>query len=135
MTAEHGDDLPDMLATIFTGQRRLMETYEGIEQRNGAVVVRPEFFGQVDTREVQIRLKDLAYRTVEELSEATNTLKNKPWKQTFVATDVPHLHEELADTFHFFVELLITAGIGPEDLFKLYFLKNAVNQFRQESKY
>jgi hypothetical protein len=112
-----------------------METYEEIEQRNGAVVVEARSFGVVDAREVQIRMKDLAYRVVEELSEATNTLKNKPWKQTFVATDVPHFHEELADAFHFFVELLITAGISAEDLFKLYFLKNAVNQFRQESKY
>ena len=125
----------DMLATIFAGQHQLMETYEEIERRNGCVVVRPEYFGAVDDRQVQMRLKDLAYRVIEELSEATNTLKNKPWKQTFVATDVDHFQEEIADALHFFVEFLITAGMTAEDIFKMYFRKHAVNQFRQESKY
>lgn len=125
----------DLLATIFAGQRQLMEEYDEIERRNGAVVPRPEFFGQLDAREVQIRLKDLAWRVTEEISEATNTLKNKPWKQTFVATDVAHFEEEVADALHFFVEFLITAGFTPETIFKVYFKKFAVNQFRQESKY
>lgn len=124
-----------MLATIFAGQRGLMDTYEDIERRNGAVVVEPEFFGEVDDRKVQMRLKDLAWRVCEELSEATNTLKNKPWKQTFVATDIPHFQEEVADALHFFVEFLVTAGFTPETIFKTYFRKHAVNEFRQESKY
>jgi hypothetical protein len=125
----------DMLATIFAGQRQLMEEYETIERGNGCVVVTPAAFGHLDMREVQMRLKDLAYRVVEELSEATNCLKNKPWKQSFVATDEEHFREELADALHFFVELLITAGMSAEDVFKIYFRKHAVNQFRQESKY
>lgn len=130
-----GYGVGDMLATIFAGQRQLMEKYDGIERRNGAIVVEPEFFGEVDDRKVQMRLKDLAWRVTEELSEATNTLKNKPWKDTFVATDVPHFQEEVADALHFFVEFLITAGFTPEAIFKMYFRKHAVNQFRQESKY
>lgn len=125
----------DMLATIFAGQRSLMETYDPIERRNGAVVVDPEFFGELDDRKVQMRLKDLAWRVTEELSEATNCLKNKPWKQTFVATDVPHFQEEVADALHFLVEFLVTAGFTPEMIFKTYFKKFAVNQFRQDSKY
>lgn len=127
--------IPDMLATIFAGQRQLMTTYDSIERRNGAVVVEPEFFGEVDDRKVQIRLKDLSERVVEELMEAMNCLKNKPWKDSFVATDVAHYQEELADTLHFFIELLITSGMSAEDIFKMYFRKHAVNEFRQESKY
>lgn len=127
--------IADMLATIFAGQRLLMEKYEEIERRNGTVVVRSKYFGAIDDRQVQMRIKDLAFRTVEELTEATNCLKNKPWKDTFVATDVDHFYEELADALHFLVELCITAGLSAEDLFKLYFRKHAVNQFRQESKY
>lgn len=124
-----------MLATIFAGQQSLMETYDPIERRNGAVVVDPEFFGELDDRKVQMRIKDLSERVTEELMEAMNCLKNKPWKDSFVGTDVDHFQEELADTLHFFVELLITAGVGPEDIFKMYFRKFAVNQFRQDSRY
>ena len=127
--------IPDMLATIFAGQRQLMGEYDEIERRNGAVVPEPELFGQIDAREVQMRLKDLAWRVTEEISEATNCLKNKPWKQTFVATDVAHFQEEVADALHFFVEFLITAGFTPETIFTMYFRKHAVNQFRQESQY
>lgn len=131
-----GTDIPaDLLSTIFAGQRKLMEKYHGIETRNGCVTVEPEHRGEIDDRRVQMRIKDLAYRVVEELSEATNCLKNKPWKDSFVATDRDHFNEELADAFHFFVELLETAGIGPLELFLLYFRKHAVNQFRQRSGY
>lgn len=125
----------DMLATMFAGQHQLMKRYEGIEAANGCVVVPPELFGEVDDRQVQMRIKDLAYRVVEELSEATNTLKNKPWKNSFVATDKDHFHEELADALHFFMELLITAGLDAEGIFLLYFRKHRVNQFRQDSNY
>jgi hypothetical protein len=123
------------LQLIFDRQRDLMETYHGIEQRNGALVVEPAHFGNLDARVVQWRIKDMAYRCIEELSEATNTLKNKPWKNDEVATDKDHFYEELADAFHFFVELCITAGLDASDLFKLYFLKSEVNKFRQRSNY
>lgn len=137
--AKGEDALPvgggDMLATMFAGQEQLLEKYEDIERRNMAHVVTQANRGALDDRVVQMRIKDLAYRTVEELSEATNCLKNKPWKNTFVATDVDHFKEELADALHFFLELIMTAGISAEELFSLYFRKHHVNQFRQESNY
>jgi hypothetical protein len=125
----------DLLATIFAGQRRLMERYFEIERDNGAVVVEPHLHGELDDRDVQMRIKDLAYRMVEELSEATNCLKNKPWKNTFVETDREHFREELSDAVHFFVELLVTAGLTADDVFDLYFRKHQVNEFRQDSNY
>lgn len=128
---DHGD----LLLTIFAGQEQLIEKYEKIERRNGAHTVPKGVRGALDDRVVQMRLKDLAYRTVEEISEATNCLKNKPWKNTFVATDENHFKEELADAFHFFIELCQTAGMSAEDLFTIYFRKHHVNQFRQESNY
>lgn len=140
----HGDSdgWPDMLSTIFEGQHHLMhdaepgaENYDQIERRNGAVRVPVEMYGELDDRRVQMQLKDLAYRVVEELSEATNCLKNKPWKDTFVETDKPHFYEELADALHFFVELLTVSGLTAEQVFELYFQKHAVNRFRQESRY
>lgn len=125
----------DLLRTIFEGQKELIAKYHEIEKRRGALVVDPSQFGSLDYRFVQWRIKDLAYRTVEELSEATNTLKNKPWKQSEVETDRVHFYEELADAFHFFIELCITAGMDAEDLALIYHRKHAVNEFRQRSNY
>lgn len=125
----------DLLNTMFAGQKALMEKYGDIERRNGCVVVEEGEFGEIDDRRVQMRLKDLMERTIEELMEAANCLKNKPWKNTFVATDKVHFDEELADAIHFFIELLITAGWDADKTFRMYFLKHAINQFRQRSNY
>lgn len=125
----------DLLKSIFVGQRELMDKYHEIEERRGALVIFPADFGDIDHRKVQWRIKDLAYRCVEELSEATNCLKNKPWKVSEVSTDKEHFYEELADAFHFFIELCITAGMDAEDLALLYHKKHAVNQFRQRTAY
>lgn len=125
----------DMLEGIFDGQEELIEKYEKIEADRGFITVPKEMRGQLDHRFVQFRIKDLMQRTIEEMMEAANTLKNKPWKQTETATDVVHFNEEVADALHFFVELCVTAGISARDLALLYHRKHAVNQFRQESKY
>jgi hypothetical protein len=55
-------------------------------------------------------------------------------KQSEVITDSVHFYEELRDALHFFVQLC-TAGMGPEDLARIYHRKAAVNKFRQESRY
>lgn len=125
----------DMLAGIFAAQWELLLKYHEIEKSRGALVVDHEQFGNIDHRFVQWRIKDLAYRCLEELSEATNTLKNKPWKQSEVTTDRVHFYEELADSLHFFIELCITAGMSADDLAKIYHRKHAVNEFRQRSNY
>lgn len=125
----------DLLEGIFEGQVQLIEAYHDIEEERGALTVPQRQFGDLDHRFVQWRIKDLAYRTVEELSEATNCLKNKPWKQSEVPTDKVHYYEELADAFHFFVELCITSGMTAEDLARVYHRKHAVNEFRQRSNY
>ena len=125
----------DMLAEIFAGQQLLIDKYHDIETMRGALVIDPDMFGEIDHRYVQWRIKDLAFRCIEEMTEATNTLKNKPWKQSEVPTDKVHFYEELADAFHFFIELCITAGMNAEDLARMYHRKNAVNQFRQRSNY
>jgi len=125
----------DMLEGIFAGQEELMEKYEPIEAGRGFITVEPDMRGQLDHRFVQARIKDLMQRTIEEMMEAANVLKNKQWKQTETATDVVHFNEEVADALHFFVEMCITAGLSAHDLALLYHRKHAVNQFRQESKY
>ncbi len=124
----------DMLSQIFRRQMDLMEKYHKIEASNGCLIT-PDVPVDLHSHLGQHRLKDFAWRITEELGEAMNCLKCKPWKVTPMATDVQHYKEEIADAFHFFVELCILSGISPQELFELYMKKNAVNQFRQGSGY
>lgn len=122
----------DWLQNIFNRQQELEDIYEPIEASNG--------FPSPPSRDLndyarQRYLKDSAYRIVEEISEATNVLKNKPWKVTPVITDEMHYYEEMADAFHFFIRWAIKSGLTAEGLYRLYFKKSEVNKFRQESNY
>lgn len=125
----------DMLEGIFYAQQYLLDKYHQIENERGFITVEPQDYGDIDNRFVQFRIKDLNARCIEELMEAMNTLKNKPWKVSEVTTDKVHFYEELGDALHFFVELCITAGMSASDLAQIYHRKHAVNKFRQESRY
>lgn len=125
----------DMLQGLFDGQASLLDKYHEIEKERGFLVVDPDMFGEIDHRFVQARIKDLKQRCDEELDEAMNCLKNKPWKVSEVPTDKTHFYEEIGDALHFFLELCITAGMSAEDLARIYHRKHAVNEFRQRSKY
>lgn len=124
----------DRLEAVFARQRELMEKYHPIEAANDLLIT-PDIPVDLHDRLGQARLKDMAYRCISEIVEATECLKNKPWKQTHMFTDVDHYYEELADAFHFFVEMCILSGLTAEDLFMLYFAKSEVNKFRQRSGY
>ena len=73
--------------------------------------------------------------TVEALAKTCNTLKNKPWKQSHMLTDIPKFQELLKDTWIKFLGLCIVSGMDEDFLLKVYLDKNAVNQFRQRSQY
>lgn len=122
----------DRLENMFARQAELEDKYEPIEAANG--FPRPTST-DLDDYALQRAIKDFAYRTIEEIAEATNCLKNKPWKQSPVLTDRQHFLEELADAWHFWIQLNRLAGLTSEDVHKLYFKKSEVNLFRQESKY
>jgi hypothetical protein len=124
----------DKLEVIFKRQRELMEKYEPIEHMNGLLLTADVPVNLNDPKG-QARLKDFAWRVTEELGEAMNCLKNKPWKQTHMETDEMHYKEEIADAFHFFVELCILSGFTADSLADLYLRKSQVNQFRQRSGY
>jgi dimeric dUTPase (all-alpha-NTP-PPase superfamily) len=89
----------------------------------------------LDTPEAQKQLREFAEYVVEELMEAMNCLRNKPWVKTQVTTDAEHYYEELGDALHFFVELLILSGLSAHDVHKLYMRKNKVNHKRIETMY
>jgi hypothetical protein len=79
-----------------------MEKYQDIESANGFKVLRVTPVDLHDSHAQHI-LKDYAWRVTEELTEATQALDEHP--------DEPlHFDEELADAYHFIVELMIMTG-------------------------
>ena len=124
----------DKLDAIFARQRELMEKYHDIEKAKGLLQTE-DIPVNIDDHLGQARLKDFAWRVTEELGEAMNCLKNKPWKQTQMETDRTHYEEEIIDALHFFIELCILSGFDAESLTDMYLAKSQVNKFRQRSKY
>lgn len=123
-----------MLEVIFERQKQLMDKYHDIESKNLGYEA-PQGVLDLHNPQHQQRLKDFAWRITEEIGEAMNCLKNKPWKQTHMPTDEVHYAEELVDAFHFMVELLIHSGFTAESLVAMYLDKNDVNLFRIRSQY
>ena len=125
----------DMLQTIFGKQKELGFKYDAIQHANVPDTVPKEIPVPIDSHLGQHQIKCRIFWAINELCEAADCLKNKPWKETMMETDVPHLKEELADALHFFVEACIFIGMDAAELFSYYMRKNKVNQFRQNSKY
>lgn len=126
----------DRLGTIFRGQRTLMHKYYEQEIRNGAHAIPAADYGDLQSRTVQMRMHEVFGFLVRELSEAMQELDaSKPWKDKPRPIDEAKFHEEMADSFHFFVEMCITAGISPDSLFTFYFSAWEKNRGRQDTGY
>jgi hypothetical protein len=117
------------LEMIFEGQRHLMTKYHAMERENGSPVITRSEEGNLDDRRVQARIHELFGYLVRELSEAMQELKLKPWKLKEELTVEENFVEEMADSFHFFVEICITAGMTA-DLHRAYFRMHQKNNQR-----
>lgn len=63
-------------------------------------------------------------------------LRNKPWKQTQVLTDIPMFQLRLRETYEGLLELLhFGCKLSFQSIALLYLRKSEVNKFRQRSKY
>ena len=122
------------LQDVFNRQKELMEKYHDIEKKNGLLQTE-QVPVDINSHMGQQRLKDFAWRVTEEIGEAMNCLKNKPWKQTQMLTDRPKFKKYIQEAYSRLLGIFFTAGYKMEDIYILYFKKNAVNQFRQRSKY
>ncbi len=72
---------------------------------------------------------------IESMGLAANCLKNKPWKQTHMPTDVSKFTYCMLEAFNNFIGLCKVAGFDAQTLYEMYTRKNQVNRFRQESGY
>lgn len=125
--------IPDVLATMMKQQQQHMVVYA--EEQHTTPVCDPRFYGELNNPLVQAKLRESAGYMIEELYEAINHLKNKPWKKSFRDTDEQKFKEEVADAWHFFLEFHIFAGLSPEEIFRQYFMKTLINIERQNGGY
>jgi hypothetical protein len=76
-----------------------------------------------------------SYDVIYELGLMCNCLKNKPWKQSQIMTDRKEFTVHFKSAWMALLQLLYQSGLYDIELYNVYFKKNAVNQFRQRSKY
>ena len=85
--------------------------------------------------EVDLSFEAAMATVVLRLGQAMNLLKNKPWKNTHMLTDVSRYRNYIVGAFVAFAELTRLIGMGPDDMCTFYFRKSVVNKFRQRSNY
>lgn len=97
----------------------------------------PEYPVDLTTKQGQRLFKEVAFNMIEELMEASFTLKNRMHKLSEdVGVDWEHFREELcADTLAYYIELLLVAGISPEQAYEEYAKKNDVVKKRLRDGY
>lgn len=75
------------------------------------------------------------FEVITSLGWTMNCLKMKPWKQSFVATDVGKYQERLASIFGSFFRLFYTVKMDADEVYGLYCHKASVNAHRQQNNY
>lgn len=122
------------LEIIFGHQRKLMNEYHAIEERNvqRRVPSRPGILGKHDgpldiqDRFSQLHLKDFAWRITEELTEASLCLGPHMNED-----DEVHYLEEIVDALHFSIEFCIMSGIA-KDIDKDYAVLDHLFRFADQ---
>lgn len=119
------------LEHIYELQKGLIDHYVKIEGL-------PQYPIDVNPKKSQVLIKDFVGRVIEELGEAYESMlmidelsqNNKLWTDKFPDEDlrqcINHLQnvsEELADSMHFMVELLIFLNIQPDDIHRFLIKK------------
>lgn len=96
----------DKLVAIFNRQKELMDKYHDIEKRSGLLQTE-SCPVNINDKKGQARIKDFAWRVMEEVGEALDANSGD---------DFEHTVEELIDGLHFLTELTILSGYEPKDI-------------------
>jgi dimeric dUTPase (all-alpha-NTP-PPase superfamily) len=120
----------DAFTQIYNLQMELVNHYVNIESL-------PKPTLNIDTKAGQLLIKDFTARVVEELGECFESYINM--ENAMYHNDGPNidsainhlqnLNEELSDALHFYVELLIFAGVTNEDIFKYITTNNSNHRY------
>ena len=75
------------------------------------------------------------WEVIYELNKARNFLKSRPWKQTQVMTKEIDFQESLVKAFYLYMGFLALNGFTDQGLFSLFFKKQRLNLWRQNTNY
>ena len=70
-----------------------------------------------------------------EIGLAANLLKNKPWKNTHMATDITEFRNYIVTTWLNFIKVWLKLGCERDFIYTIYMKKSRVNQWRQKTNY
>lgn len=112
--------MDDRLKDMFARQDVFMELLRENDRM-------PEYPVDLTTKPGQRLIKETVFNCIEELCEASFTLKNRMHRLTNDTTlDVKHYKEELGDAFAFLLELFILSGFSAEEMYDEYCRKNKI---------
>ena len=122
-------EFKDMLEEMFLRQKEFMELLREHD-------ILPEWPIDLTTKPGQRIIKEYIFNMIEEIAEASFTLKNRVHKLSNDGqVDFEHYKEELVDALSYFMEICILSGISEHELFTEYCKKNAIVKERLESGY
>ena len=76
-----------------------------------------------------------AAEVIFEIGLAANLLKNKPWKNTHMPTDIHKFRSHVIITWRRFIELWLNLGCERNFIYTIYIKKSRVNEWRQQTNY
>jgi NTP pyrophosphatase (non-canonical NTP hydrolase) len=121
--------MADMLEKAFMLQREFMDMLVEHDKM-------PEYPVDLTSKPGQRLIKECVWNMVEELAEASYTLKNRQHKLSDDRElDFAHYKEELGDAFAYLIEICHLSGISAEDLYDEYRRKNAIVKERLSNGY
>lgn len=98
------------LEEIFNRQAEFVKSLAPIYLRNDFPAHADEMPWRLDSRPYQEEFRLLAWRCTEEVIEAIEEYAASSFGQ------IEKFHEEIADAFHFFVELCLATGVTPDEV-------------------
>ena len=121
--------MADKLDKVFLKQQEFMSMLREHDRL-------PEYPVDLTTKPGQRIVKETAFNMLEELMEASFTLKNRMHRLTDAKElDFDHFREEIGDTFAYFIEVCILCGISSQDLYDEYSRKNQIVKERLSKGY
>jgi hypothetical protein len=124
--------LSNRLESMFNLQEKLMQEYKRTKSDD-----LPSWPVDLTDKYDQRFCRDITLRSVEEMFEALAHLKNwkKHRKTENKEFDRSEFLEELVESLHYTLELLILCGVTSDELYQAYCKKNRVNLDRLKNGY